>query len=210
VDQDSNNMFHLLLIVCLFIFNSLSNGFYFQSMGVTQSRLLKMEYIPDGLSKEQWAKIKAKETEENKNKNLGAVGITKFKSRSFEAWQKSGQTHLFPVDSKTPVEARPYMQRTGGSADGSDLKSRGLKGKDQAKAFEKTQIDAKYEQLEKEGKLRSSPFSIPWTAGEAEKLTAANLAEKKKSMANKSPTKGATKIQEPPAEPARKKLFGIF
>ena len=33
-----------------------------------------MEYIPDGISKEQWAKIKAKEAEANKGKNLGAIG----------------------------------------------------------------------------------------------------------------------------------------
>ena len=48
-----------------------------------------MEYIPDGLTKEQWKKMKEREIEETKNKNLGAIGITKFKSRSFEAWQKS-------------------------------------------------------------------------------------------------------------------------
>ena len=82
---------------------------------------LSMEYIPDGMSKEQWAKIKAKEAEANKGKNLGAIGITKFKSRSFEAWQKTGGEHLFPVDPSVPIDKRPYMQRPGGSPDGEVL-----------------------------------------------------------------------------------------
>lgn len=43
-----------------------------------------MEYIPDGLTKAQWEAMKKKEVEANKGKNLGAVGITKFQSRSFE------------------------------------------------------------------------------------------------------------------------------
>ena len=58
--------------------------------------------------------MKKKEADENKGKNLGAVGITKFKSRSFEAFQKSGGKNLFPVDPSTPLEERPYMQRPGG------------------------------------------------------------------------------------------------
>ena len=73
-----------------------------------------MEYIPDGVSKEQWAAIKKKEADANKGKNLGPVGITKFKSRSFEAWQKSGGKNLFPVDPSVPLEERPYMQVNGG------------------------------------------------------------------------------------------------
>ena len=83
-----------------------------------------MEYIPDRLSKAQWKELKKKEAEESKGKNFGAVGITKFKSRSFEAWQKSGGKNLFPVDPSTPLEERPYMQRSGGRADGEDLKKR--------------------------------------------------------------------------------------
>eukprot|EP01031_Cornospumella_fuschlensis_P040290 gene40290-49090_t len=139
-----------------------------------------MEYIPDGLSKEQWEKLKKKEIEDAKNKNLGAVGITKFKSRSFEAWQKGGQSHLFPVDASVPIDQRPYMQRVGGTADGTDLKAKGLSGKGQAKEAPKLQVDEKYEKLEKEGKLRSAPFTIPWTASEAAKLSAKAAEEKKK------------------------------
>ena len=85
-----------------------------------------MEYIPSGMSKEQWRKIKEKERNANKGKNLGKVGITSFKSRSFEDWQKSGGKNLFPVDpnSVKSQDEIPYMQRAGGSADGEDLKKK--------------------------------------------------------------------------------------
>ena len=76
------------------------------------------------MSKEEWRKIKEAESNKNKGKNLGQVGITSFKSRSFSDWQKSGGKNLFPVD-PTKVKSQseiPYMQRAGGSADGSDLK----------------------------------------------------------------------------------------
>lgn len=158
-----------------------------------------MEYIPDGFTKEQWAKLKAKEAEANKGKNLGAIGITKFKSRSFEAWQKTGGEHLFPVDPSVPLDKKPYMQRPGGSPDGEDLKKKGLQGKDQAKFVPKTAIDEKYERLEKEGKLTSAP--LPWTSEATQKITTANAADKNqkgKAVTSKSP------------EPEKKKLFGLF
>jgi len=76
------------------------------------------------MSKEQWRKIKEEERNRNKGKDLGKVGITSFKSRSFSDWQKSGGKNLFPVDPRTVKDASeiPYMQRAGGSADGADLK----------------------------------------------------------------------------------------
>eukprot|EP00804_Cyclotella_cryptica_P022846 CCRYP_005056-RB/>CCRYP_005056-RB protein AED:0.33 eAED:0.33 QI:0/-1/0/1/-1/0/1/0/112 len=76
------------------------------------------------MTKEQWRKIKEAEANKTKGKNLGKVGITSFKSRSFADWQKSGGKNLFPVDPtkvKDPSEI-PYMQRAGGAPDGSDLK----------------------------------------------------------------------------------------
>ena len=80
------------------------------------------------MSKEQWRKIKDKERNANKGKNLGKVGITSFKSRSFADWQKSGGKNLFPVDPRSVKNAKdlPYMQRPGGSADDGDLKKPGL------------------------------------------------------------------------------------
>jgi hypothetical protein len=76
------------------------------------------------MSKEQWKKIKEEEKKKTQGKNLGTVGITSFKSRSFQEWQKSGGKNLFPVDPTTVKNKKdlPYMQRPGGSADDEDLK----------------------------------------------------------------------------------------
>merc|ERR1712157_675763 len=92
----------------------------------TAKSSLTMEYIPSGMSKEQWAKVK----EAEKKKNLGQTGITSFKSRSFSEWQKSGGKHLYPVDPKKAKNAKeiPYMQRAGGAADDSDIKGGKKKG----------------------------------------------------------------------------------
>ena len=81
------------------------------------------------MSKEQWKKLKEKENSKKK-KNLGAVGITSFKSRSFADWQKSGGKNLFPVDPKSVKDPSklPYMQRKGGQADDSDLKKKSSGG----------------------------------------------------------------------------------
>ncbi|GKY97225.1 hypothetical protein MPSEU_000680900 [Mayamaea pseudoterrestris] len=92
----------------------------------SNSNNLSMEYIPAGMSKDQWRKIKEAEKSKTKGKNLGAQGITTFKSRSFYDWQKSGGVNLFPVDptkAKDPSEL-PYMQRPGGKPDNSDLKKK--------------------------------------------------------------------------------------
>ena len=88
-----------------------------------------MEYITSSVSKEQWKKIKAKEAAA-KGKDLGKVGITSFKSRSFADWQKAGGINLFPVDPKSVKSEKdlPYMQQKGGSADGEDLEEKKKKG----------------------------------------------------------------------------------
>ncbi len=79
------------------------------------------------MSKEQWKKLKEKETNKNKGKNLGQVGITSFQSRTFAEWQKAGGKNLFPVDPNKVKTAKeiPYMQRQGGKPDDSDLKAGG-------------------------------------------------------------------------------------
>ena len=63
------------------------------------------------MSKEQWQKLKNEEKNKNKGKNLGKVGITSFKSRSFAEWQKAGGKNLFPVDPNKVKDASeiPYM-----------------------------------------------------------------------------------------------------
>ncbi len=89
-------------------------------------------YVPDGLSKEQYEKLKTAEANKNKGKNLGALGPRGFKSRSMEAWQKAyekGQaSHAFaPLGFHDRLkkglikkEEVPYMVR-GGSWDNSDV-----------------------------------------------------------------------------------------
>ena len=96
-----------------------------------------------------------KEAEELKLKgNQGALGVRKFKSRSFEAWHKAGAKHLFPVDPTTATyEERPYMQRKNGDWEGKDLKAIGLQGKGQGVASERLEIDDLYEKKKKAGKL---------------------------------------------------------
>merc|ERR1719223_654611 len=87
------------------------------------SSTARHEYIPSGMSKAQWEKIKNKEKSAKNGKNLGQVGIASFKSRTFAEWQKAGGKNLFPVD-PNKVKSQdeiPYMQRANGSADGSDL-----------------------------------------------------------------------------------------
>lgn len=100
------------------------NGQQIQNGARNAGRTMTMEYIPSGMSKEQWRKIKDAEKNANKGKNLGKVGITSFKSRSFADWQKAGGINLFPVDPNSVKDDSeiPYMQRAGGSADGADLK----------------------------------------------------------------------------------------
>ncbi|KAL7547542.1 hypothetical protein ACHAWF_010826 [Thalassiosira exigua] len=107
------------------------NGQQLQNGAQNAGRTMTMEYIPSGMSKEQWRKIKEAEKSKTKGKDLGKVGITSFKSRSFSEWQKAGGKNLFPVD-PTKVKSQseiPYMQRAGGSADGDDLKGGAKKNK---------------------------------------------------------------------------------
>lgn len=202
------------------------------SLSIRRTASFTMEYVPEGLSKAQWEAMKKKEQEQVKGKNLAAVGITKFKSRSFEAFQKSGAKNLFPVAPDTPLEERPYMMRPGGKPDASDLYAKGLKPRGLAIPAKIIDVDAKYDKLEKEGKLVSSPWAanMPWTNAGASKYKTP-LAEEKakqaateaaalkgkaaktvpgKSVPNKaSPVKGKQAV--PPAAPAeRKKLFGLF
>jgi hypothetical protein len=89
-------------------------------------------YVPDGLSEEQYEKIKKADASKTKGKNLGALGTRGFKSRSMEAWQKAHEKgrapHLLaPIGYRDKLkkglikkEDVPYMVR-GGSWDNSDV-----------------------------------------------------------------------------------------
>ena len=152
------------------------------------ARGLSMEYIPDGMTKAQWEKFKEEERKKSAGKDLGKVGITKFKSRSFEAWQKSGAKHLFPVDTSTPLNERPYMQRMGGSWDASDIRG---SGKGQAAPQKMTAIDKKY--MEAANKKPEPPATN----------------DKNKKQAATPAAKTSAKAAPASAEP-KKKLFGLF
>ena len=98
-------------------------------------QLQQAAYVPDGLTREQYEKIKHHdERKQKKGKNLGAIGPKGFKSRSMQAWQQAyekGMTgHTFaPVAGyqqklkKRQIKQSdiPYMVR-GGSWDNSDIK----------------------------------------------------------------------------------------
>jgi len=142
-----------------------------------RSLQVKMEYIPEGLTKAQWQAIKKKEEEDKKAKgNLGAMGTKRFRSRSFEAWQKSGGQHLFPVNpTEVPYEERPYMQRRGGDWEGKDLEGKGLQGTGQGKAYNKLKLDDVYEKAKAEGKMDSisifGGMPLPWTNEAVSKIS---------------------------------------
>lgn len=117
------------------------------------------------------------------------------------------------------------MRRGNGSIDGEDLKKKGLSGAGQGKGMAKTSVDATYDKLEKEGKLRSSTFSMPWTNDAAAKITSAKFeaanaeraALKAKKAGGAVPAKKVVPLKKgsvsPPVveeEPPRKKFFGLF
>jgi hypothetical protein len=80
-------------------------------------------YIPDGMTPEQYRKMKQQEKEAKDKKKFGAYGPQSFKSRSLQAFQndleKGKAGHLLPVfnakeqikQGKLKQEDVPYMQR---------------------------------------------------------------------------------------------------
>lgn len=82
-----------------------------------------MGYFPDGMSAEQYRKLREKEKEQESKKELGAYGPQSFKSRSLKSFQqdleKGISKHLLPVFSAKEKVKRgdirpedvPYMQR---------------------------------------------------------------------------------------------------
>ena len=132
--------------------------------------------MPDGLTPEQYRKLKEKEKSAVQGKNLGAFGVQTFKSRSLVAFQTDLQEgkagHLMPMlnakellkQKKIKAEDIPYMQRLG-SWDGSDV---GKKTKGNA-------LDKKYNPNEK-------PTSLDWMGRNAKQgpMSKAPPAPKKK------------------------------
>jgi hypothetical protein len=89
-------------------------------------------YVPDGLTADEYSRIKKEERQRFQGKDLGRLGPRGFKSRSMEAWQlayeKGQATHSFaPLNYKEKLRAGmikkedvPYMVR-GGSWDNGDI-----------------------------------------------------------------------------------------
>ena len=112
-----------LLAVGLFVDGSLA--FQSQSLSTQQRSTSLYGYVPSGLSKEQYEKIKAEEAKKKEKKNLGRVGPKGFQSRSFQSFQEALErgetTHLLPVwnaqarvkSGELKPEDIPYMQRGG-------------------------------------------------------------------------------------------------
>ncbi|KAG7351182.1 hypothetical protein IV203_010542 [Nitzschia inconspicua] len=142
-------------------------------------------YVPDGVSPDEWRKLKEKERQDKINKDLGAYGPSTFKSRSLRAFQQDlekGKTgHLMPMfNAKDKLkkgiikpEDIPYMQR-GGAWDNTDIKG--------AKKKEWSPADKTYN-------ARWKPAKADWT-GTVER-------------------QGPKSSKQPP-KPQVKKLFGLF
>ena len=134
--------------------------------------LLYAGYVPDGIDPEEYKQLKKKEANSSKKTDRKA-----YKSRSFnsfvEALEKGEATHLFAVDPRkvksgeVPIEDVPYMQRSGGSWDGSDLKGNALRRakKKQSMGYYRAgkwlKSDFEYEKVNKQQKKEKN-FLFLW------------------------------------------------
>ena len=121
--------------IIIFILFLVGNVFSFNNPSILKHRSIVLNgYVPDGLSKEEWDKIK----EKDKKKKLNFEGTSgmKFRSRSFKEFVKGREDGT--IEYNMPMERAkeklkkglirpkdiPYMQRPGGMPDGSDLKKK--------------------------------------------------------------------------------------
>eukprot|EP00613_Pedinella_sp_CCMP2098_P012859 CAMPEP_0171643020 /NCGR_PEP_ID=MMETSP0990-20121206/32373_1 /TAXON_ID=483369 /ORGANISM="non described non described, Strain CCMP2098" /LENGTH=158 /DNA_ID=CAMNT_0012218495 /DNA_START=14 /DNA_END=490 /DNA_ORIENTATION=- len=97
---------------------------------------LQMAYVPDGMSPEQWKKLKEKEKQKKVGKFDGLAGA-QFRSRSMNDYQvgrekgtlKPNMPMEFALNKLNsgaikPIDI-PYMQRPSGKPDNSDLTAKG-------------------------------------------------------------------------------------
>uniref|UniRef100_A0A7S3JQ05 Uncharacterized protein n=1 Tax=Aureoumbra lagunensis TaxID=44058 RepID=A0A7S3JQ05_9STRA len=146
-------------------------------------------YVPDGLSAEQWKKMKAKEETERKKKNFGKGGARGFESRSMNSFvaalEKGEAKHLMPVNPQKVKEGKialkdvPYMQR-GGSWDNKDLTGKrgwmntgfGMKAFNDGKAqkMKKNKYDDKYNKLKPSTNMWGTSVGTDWTGKQDESL----------------------------------------
>jgi|UPI000581A3F8 hypothetical protein len=145
-----------------------------------------MGYVPDGMSPEEYRKLRQKEQDKVKNKRFGAFGPQTFKSRSMQAFQKDLEEgkggHLMPVfnakeklkSGKIKKEDIPYMQRLG-AWDNSDVQN--------AKKKQWRGSDKKYNQNADQG-------GIGWSGN--------------------TPVRGPQSISKSEQKTPKKKFFGLF
>ena len=98
-----------------------------------RSTALAVGYVPDGLTADEYRRLRQKEANANKGKDLARLGPRGFKSRSMQAWQEAYERgeagHSFaPLNYKEKLQKGlislgdvPYMLR-GGSWDNSDVR----------------------------------------------------------------------------------------
>ena len=71
------------------------------------SRVTTMEYIPDGLSKAQWAKIKQKEKDKTKNMKFDGTSGMKFRSRSMADFLEGREKGIYKYNMVRPSACPP-------------------------------------------------------------------------------------------------------
>mmetsp|Transcript_7315 Transcript_7315/g.8006 ORF Transcript_7315/g.8006 Transcript_7315/m.8006 type:complete len:102 (+) Transcript_7315:314-619(+) len=80
-----------------------ASAFQSSSINIHQRKnnVILNAYIPDGFTKESYAKFKEQEKKKQQKQNLGRMGPKGFKSRSFQSFQEAlerGEAdHLMPV-----------------------------------------------------------------------------------------------------------------
>jgi len=105
---------------------------FIYSLSLTRNKgFISMEYLPDGLSREQWNLIKKGDNNTSRNKKLSDKS---FKSRSFKSFQEALErgekgAKNFPIFNANEKLRKgeikkvdiPYMQRNNGAWDNSDV-----------------------------------------------------------------------------------------
>ncbi|KAJ1619250.1 hypothetical protein T492DRAFT_1087072 [Pavlovales sp. CCMP2436] len=82
-------------------------------------RVSMMAYIPDGFTKETWAKKQAADNAKKAGKNLGIIGVTTFNSRVLDARSADearamGEKKMYRFPDKTTGNKDNYVRAEGG------------------------------------------------------------------------------------------------
>lgn len=176
-------------------------------------------YVPDGFTKESYAKFKAEEAKKKQNKNLGRLGPKGFQSRSFQSFQEALErgeaSHLMPVlnakervkKGEIRMEDIPYMQR-GGNWDNSDVKG--------AKKIKWLKSDQEYAsggyKKEQSVSIFGKGEGLDWTGTRSRSGPVASSNPKPGVFAKnyKAPIVNDLKKGQPQQEEKKKGLFGLW